>query len=61
VFRSIVIAFAALLAMGPARDRAVDKEPASEGDRGGDLNLTMSAWALPRDARKAPRAPVSEL
>lgn len=61
MFRSIVITFAALLALGPARERAVAKEPTNEGDRAIEPHFSMSAWALPRDARKAPRAPVSEL
>jgi len=60
VFRSIVIAVAALLAMGPARDRAAAKEPASEGDLA-NLQSSMSTWASPRSTRTSAREPVSEL
>lgn len=64
MFRSMVLAFATLLAMGQARDKTNVTEPTAEGDRANDLGLmdTIPAnWALPRDARKAARAPVSEL
>ncbi len=60
----MVLAFATLLAFGQARDKANVAEPTAEGNRAKDLGLmdTMPAnWALPREARRAARAPVSEL
>jgi hypothetical protein len=60
----MVIALAALLAMGPARDRTSVAEPASEGDSAEGLDRIDTAsggnWALPRE-RRAKREPVSEL
>lgn len=62
MLRSMVIALAALLALGPARDRASVAEPASEGDsaKGGLDRIDGGNWALPRE-RRAKREPVSEL
>ena len=65
MLRSMVIALAALLAMGPARDRASVAEPASERDdaKGGLDRIDAArggSWALPRE-RQAKREPVSEL
>lgn len=59
MFKSIVIAFAALLAMGP--DRAVAKDLASERDKARDRNNPASTWAWPGPAGKPTREPVSEL
>lgn len=60
----MVVALAALLAMGPARDRANVSEPASEGDSANGLDRVDRAggadWALRRE-RQGKREPVSEL
>jgi hypothetical protein len=61
VFRSIVLAFAALLVMGQARDKSGVVEPAAERDR----NKPRDQWTSAPDtwtSRPATRrTPVSEL
>lgn len=55
----------ALLVVGQVREKGNVAEPASEEDRakglGGLDALHGANWALPRETRKASRAPVSEL
>ncbi len=61
----MVIALAALLAVGPGRAGASVVEPQSEGDSANGLDRIDTTrgvgWALPREARKTAREPVSEL
>ncbi len=61
MFRSIVLAFAALLVMGQASDKAGVADPAAERDRSKPRDQWTSshdAWTL-RPATR--RTPVSEL
>ena len=65
MLRSMVVALAAVLAIGPARDRTSVSEPQSEGDSLHGLDRAApsrgAGWALPRDAKSKRREPVSEL
>lgn len=61
VFRSIVVAFAAFLMLGQARDRTELSEPTSERDSASRKDVQMEAeWAV-RTRRQNNHGPVSEL
>ncbi len=62
MLKSVVVAFAAVLLVGQARDKSPVPPAKGQGDRSTSFDeLSGLGWALPKGKRRVHRAPVIEL